>query len=65
MAATSFSQRFSGTGEGKVIQVGTYARLQGQQGQVTYVPVKVLVEKNRLPLVSGSFADVVILTSNP
>lgn len=61
----SFSQRFSGAGEGRVIQVGTYARLQGQQGQVTYVPVKVLVEKSRLPLVPGSFADVVILTSNP
>ena len=61
----SFSQRFSGAGEGRVIQVGTYARLQGQQGQVTYVPVKVLVEKSRLLLVPGSFADVVILTSNP
>ncbi|MFH1902786.1 MAG: HlyD family efflux transporter periplasmic adaptor subunit [Candidatus Omnitrophota bacterium] len=58
----NFSQRFSGVGEGRVIQVGTYARLQGQQGQVTYVLVKVLVEKSRLSLVPGSFADVVILT---
>ncbi|MFH2068529.1 MAG: HlyD family efflux transporter periplasmic adaptor subunit [Candidatus Omnitrophota bacterium] len=60
----SFSQRFSGGGEGRVVQVGTYARIQGQQGQVTYVPVKVLVEKSRLHLVPGSFADVVILTDN-
>ncbi|MCX5642947.1 MAG: HlyD family efflux transporter periplasmic adaptor subunit [Candidatus Omnitrophica bacterium] len=61
----SFSARFSGAGEGKVFQVGTYARLQGQQGQVTYVPVKVLIEKIRSPLVPGSFADVVIFMGNP
>ena len=60
----SFSRRFSGEGEGKVSQIGTYARLKGQQGQETYVLVEVLVEKSRLPLVPGSFADVIILTGN-
>jgi len=61
----SFSQRFSGPGEGRVIQIGTFARPQGQQGQVTYVPVKVLVEKSRFTLVPGSSAEVVIFTDNP
>jgi len=61
----SFSQRFSGAGEGRVIQIGTYARPQGQQSQATYVPVKVSVEKSSLVLVPGSSADVVILTGNP
>jgi multidrug resistance efflux pump len=60
-----FSRRFSGPGEGRVIEIGTYARPQGQEGQVTHVTVKVLVdEKSRLSLVPGSSADVVILTGN-
>ena len=51
-----------GVGEGRIFEIGTYARTTDGQGIANYIPVKIAVEKSPFPLPFGTTVTVVILT---
>ncbi|MFH0796565.1 MAG: hypothetical protein V2A65_05840 [Candidatus Omnitrophota bacterium] len=51
-----------GVGEGRIFEIGTYARTTDGQGIANYIPVKIAVEKAPFPLPFGTTVSVVLLT---